>query len=110
MVDKRASKSRRERRFPRKPIKTNVSYYYENRKLNKAYTGTGWTVNISANGALIRIENYVPPMSEIDLYITQAKGTRITTRSRVVHCHRVSFNTYEVGVQFVKVETSGGNS
>ncbi|MBN1551220.1 PilZ domain-containing protein [bacterium] len=92
-----------ERRFPRKLIRTDISYQYRNEKLNRTYAGSGRTINLSLNGALIRIENYLPPRSDIDLYITTKDGKQVTTLSRVVHCHRVAFNVYEVGVQFLKV-------
>jgi len=92
------------RKFPRKSVRTDVSYYYQNPRMTRVYSGTGKTVNISMNGALIRIENYLPPRSEIDLYIRTKDGSRVYARSLVVHCHRVAFNTYEIGVQFLKVE------
>lgn len=92
------------RKYQRKLISTEVSYQYENRLMNRIYAGTGRTINLSINGALVRIENYIPPQSEIDLYVTMKDGNQIFTQSRVVHCHRVAFNVYEIGVQFLKVK------
>ncbi len=93
-----------QRRYPRKPVKTDVTYRYKNERMNRLYVGSGHTINLSVNGALIRIENYIPPRSEIDLYITTKNRKQIYTRSRIVHCHRIGFNLYEIGVQFKKVE------
>jgi len=106
MATKDNQRQWQQRRYPRKIIKTDVTYQYRNVRLNRIYAGSGETVNLSMNGALVRIENYLPPRSEIDLYITTKDGKQITTLSRVVHCHRVAFNVYEVGVQFIKVEKS----
>jgi PilZ domain-containing protein len=99
----------KQRQYPRKPIKTNVYYQYNNVRLNRIYAGSGQTVNLSMKGALVRIENYLPPRAEVDLYITMKDGKEVTTRSRVVHCHRVAYNVYEVGVQFLRM-TKGKQS
>ncbi len=103
MTDDKSKQHFQQRRYQRKNIQTDVTYYYQNDRLNRIYTGTGRSVNLSMNGALIRIENYLPPHSEIDVVIMKG-GLRVTTRSRVIHCHRVSFSTYEVGIQFLDVK------
>jgi len=41
------------RRHPRKPIRANVTYNYENVRLNRIMTGSGFTMNLSKGGALI---------------------------------------------------------
>jgi hypothetical protein len=99
----RKNRELQQRRFPRKNISTEVSYQYENRLMKKVYAGSGRTINLSMNGALIRVESYVPPQAEIDAYIIMKNGKQISTLSRVIHCHRVAFNVYEIGIQFLKV-------
>ncbi|MBN1355861.1 PilZ domain-containing protein [bacterium] len=96
----------KQRQYPRKPIKTNVYYQYNNVRLNRIYAGSGHTVNLSMKGALIRIENYLPPRAEVELYITMKDGKEVSTLSQVIHCHRVAYNVYEVGVQFLRVGKS----
>ncbi len=61
-------------------------------------------MNLSKGGALIRIESYLPPLSEITLNIQTSDGKLVKTRARVVHCKRVAFNRYDAGVQFVSVK------
>lgn len=92
------------RRHPRKPIRANVTYHYENIRLNRMMTGSGFTMNLSKGGALIRIESYLPPLSEITLNIQTSDGKLVKTRARVVHCKRVAFNRYDAGVQFLSVK------
>ncbi len=92
------------RKHPRKLVKTDVSYQYQSDRLNRTFAGSGMTVNISSSGAMVRIENYIPPQAEISLNIMTKDGRIIETLSRVIHCNRVSFNLYEVGVQFLKVK------
>ena len=103
MVSINENQKKQERRFPRKHVQTLITYQYYNPRMHKTYAGSGRTANLSMNGALIRVENYLPPYSEIDLFIMTKDGKQITTRSRVIHCHRIAFNVYEAGVQFLKV-------
>lgn len=106
MADKNpeARTENQNRRHPRKPVRTNVTYHYENTRLNRLMTGSGFTMNLSKGGALIRIETYLPPLSEIDLNIQTSDGRLVKTKARVVHCKRVAFNRYDAGVQFVTVK------
>ena len=92
------------RKHPRKPIRANVSYHYVNPRLNRTLTGTGFTLNLSQSGAMIRIETYLSSLSEIDLNIETSDGRVIKTRARVIHCRRVAFNRYDVGLQFLSVK------
>ncbi len=92
------------RKYPRKPIRANVSYHYMNPRLNRTLTGTGFTLNLSQAGALIRIETYLSPLCEIDLNIEMSDGRLVKTRARVIHCKRVAFNRYDVGLHFLSVK------
>ena len=103
MADDKDILSSNQRKFPRKQVHADVTYQYRNLRLNRVFAGTGKTLNLSQTGALIRIENYLSPQAELDLYITTKDRRQLTTRCRVVHCHRISFNLFEVGVHFLKV-------
>ncbi|GEM_PF-4965319 len=91
------------RRHPRKQIRTNVSYHYANKLMNCVQVGSGYTVNLSMSGALVRIEIYIPPQAIVQLQIEMKSGGKISADSKVIHCHRVGYNQYEIGVSFVKV-------
>lgn len=95
------------RKYPRKPVRANVNYHYDNPRLNRTMTGTGFTLNLSQGGAMIRIESYLSVLSEIDLNIQTSDGRLVKTRAKVVHCKRVSFNRYDVGLQFLSVKKQG---
>jgi hypothetical protein len=97
-------KESKKRRYPRKPVRANVNYYYSNPRLNRTMTGTGYTLNLSPGGALIRIETYLAILSEIELNIQTSDGRVVKTRAKVIHCKRVAFNRYDVGLQFVSVK------
>jgi hypothetical protein len=92
------------RKFPRKPVRAAVTYHYVNAKMNRVMTGTGFTLNLSQGGAMIRIENYLASLCEIDLHIQTGDGRTIRTKARVIRCNRVSFNRYDVGLQFISVK------
>ncbi|MBN1878959.1 PilZ domain-containing protein [bacterium] len=104
MVNDPAQPAFNKRKYPRKPIRASVTYNYTNSRLNRVMTGTGFTVNLSKTGALIRIENYMPVLSELDLNIQASDGHIVKTRAKVVHCKRVSFNRYDVGLQFLSIK------
>ncbi len=89
------------RKYPRKPIRAGVNYQYSNLKLNRMIAGNGFTINLSKSGALIRVESYLPVLSELDLNIQASDGHVVKTRAKVIHCKRVSFNRYDVGLQFI---------
>lgn len=67
-------------------------------------TGTGYTLNLSSGGALIRVETYLSILSEIDLNIQTSDGRVVKTRAKVIHCKRVAFNRYDIGLQFITVK------
>ena len=92
------------RRHPRKPIRATVTYHYENVRLNRMMNGSGFSVNLSKGGALIRIETYLPCLSELDLNIQTSDGRLVKTRARVIHSKRIAFNRYDTGVQFISVK------
>lgn len=67
-------------------------------------SGTGYTINLSKTGALIRVETYLPILSELDLNIQASDGHIVRTRAKVVHCKRVAFNRYDVGLSFTSIK------
>ena len=93
------------RKYPRKPVRASVTYHYANPRVNRVMSGTGFTINLSKSGALIRIETYLSVLSELDLNIQTSDGRIVKTRARVVHCKRVSFNRYDVGLHFISIKS-----